>query len=160
MIKTTLIILFALGLAGIFFFLYLGRVSRSGKAPGLVAGKLAPCPATPNCVSSDDPPQPGQAIEPLTFDARVVTPTEAWSKLRESVDQMAGVRVIEFTDSYLSAECRSGLIGFVDDLELHLRPDDSTIAVRSASRVGHSDLGANRQRVEKLRHLFNAAVSR
>jgi uncharacterized protein (DUF1499 family) len=60
-------------------------------------------------------------------------------------------RIVADTGSYLHAECRSALFGFVDDLELQLRPDRSLIAVRSASRVGYSDLGANRRRVEELR---------
>lgn len=43
---------------------------------------------------------------------------------------------------------------FVDDLELHLRPEQNLIAVRSAARLGSSDLGVNRKRVEKLRSLL------
>jgi uncharacterized protein (DUF1499 family) len=43
------------------------------------------------------------------------------------------------------------VFGFVDDLELHLRPAEKLIAVRSAARLGHSDLGVNRKRVEGLR---------
>lgn len=55
------------------------------------------------------------------------------------------------TENYLHAECRSTLIGFVDDLELHLRPAARVIAVRSAARIGRSDFGVNRRRVETLR---------
>jgi uncharacterized protein (DUF1499 family) len=55
------------------------------------------------------------------------------------------------TSGYLHAECRSALLGFVDDLELHLRPSEGVIAVRSASRLGYSDFGVNRRRVEVLR---------
>jgi len=58
------------------------------------------------------------------------------------------------TDDYLHAECSSAFFGFVDDLELHLRPGQGTIAVRSAARLGHSDFGVNRKRVEKLRSLL------
>ncbi len=58
------------------------------------------------------------------------------------------------TDDYLHAECSSAVFGFVDDLELHLRPAEKLIAVRSASRVGHSDFGVNRKRVEQLRSLL------
>ncbi|MCB1064066.1 MAG: DUF1499 domain-containing protein [Verrucomicrobiae bacterium] len=160
MIKFALVFLVALSLVGIGYFLYLGRASQSGKAPGLVSGNLAPCPATPNCVSSDDTSDPGQAIAAFAFDSKAVAPAEAWSRLQEIVNSLPGVRVVEVSDEYLSAECRSRLFGFVDDLEFHLRPDSSSIAVRSASRVGHSDLGANRKRVENLRAQFQAAFSR
>jgi uncharacterized protein (DUF1499 family) len=54
-------------------------------------------------------------------------------------------------DDYLHAECRSALFRFVDDLEIQLRPGEGIAAVRSASRVGYSDLGVNRKRVESLR---------
>jgi uncharacterized protein (DUF1499 family) len=65
------------------------------------------------------------------------------------------------TPGYLHAECRSALFGFVDDLELHLRVSEGVIAVRSASRLGYSDLGVNRRRVEILRtSLINRGMVR
>ena len=59
--------------------------------------------------------------------------------------------VIHEADHYLHAECASAIFGFVDDLELHLRADEGVVAVRSASRIGYSDMGVNRRRVEGLR---------
>jgi uncharacterized protein (DUF1499 family) len=64
--------------------------------------------------------------------------------------------VIEETANYLHAQCASALFGFIDDLELHLRESDNIVAVRSASRVGYSDLGVNRRRVEGLREALQA----
>ena len=52
--------------------------------------------------------------------------------------------------NYLHAECRSAVVGFVDDLEIHLRPGEHTLAVRSASRKGYYDFGVNRRRLEAL----------
>ncbi len=63
-------------------------------------------------------------------------------------------RIVTETDDYLHAECRSAFFGFVDDLELHLRPTQGIIALRSAARLGHSDFGVNRKRVENLRLLL------
>ncbi len=65
--------------------------------------------------------------------------------------ELPRARIVEETEDYLHAECRSALFGFVDDLELQLRPSESIIAVRSASRLGYSDFGVNRRRVEALR---------
>lgn len=62
--------------------------------------------------------------------------------------------IVMQTDDYLHAECSSALFGFVDDLELHLRPEQNLIAVRSAARLGRSDFGVNRKRVENLRSLL------
>jgi uncharacterized protein (DUF1499 family) len=64
--------------------------------------------------------------------------------------------VVEEATNYLHAQCASALFGFVDDLELHLRASANLIAVRSASRVGHSDMGVNRRRVERLRAALRA----
>ena len=62
-------------------------------------------------------------------------------------------QVVAETD-YLHAECASAIFGFVDDLELHLRTTEGMIAVRSAARLGYSDLGVNRRRIENLRALL------
>ncbi len=59
-------------------------------------------------------------------------------------------KIITSKNDYLHAECRSALFGFVDDLELHLRPGEKMMAVRSASRLGYADFGVNRKRVEQL----------
>jgi uncharacterized protein (DUF1499 family) len=67
------------------------------------------------------------------------------------VAKLPRTRIVTDAEGYLHAECRSALLGFVDDLELHLRPADAQIAVRSASRLGYSDMGVNRRRVEALR---------
>ena len=67
---------------------------------------------------------------------------------------MARSTVVSETDDYLHAICRTRL-GFVDDVECRLAGD--VIHVRSASRVGWFDFGANRARVEWLRRAFQAA---
>jgi uncharacterized protein (DUF1499 family) len=75
----------------------------------------------------------------------------AWPALRAAVAALPRTRIVEETTGYLHAECRSALLGFVDDLELELRAAEGRVAVRSASRSGWSDLGVNRRRVEGLR---------
>jgi uncharacterized protein (DUF1499 family) len=125
-------------------------LALAGERPsdlGVQDGKLAPCPSSPNCVSSDATDRK-HAIEPLALAA---LPEAAWTQVREALGAMARVEIVEDTGDYLHAECRSALLGFVDDLELHLRPEDGVIAVRSASRLGYGDLGVNRRRVESLR---------
>ena len=68
---------------------------------------------------------------------------------------MARIKIIEETENYLYAECTSFLFRFTDDLEVYVDKESKLIHFRSASRVGHSDLGANRKRVEKLKELLN-----
>lgn len=83
-----------------------------------------------------------------------VPSTDGWRTARATVASMPRIRIITETDDYLHAECSSAFFGFVDDLELHLRPAQGIIAVRSAARLGHSDFGVNRKRVDKLRSLL------
>lgn len=127
-------------------------VSCAGKRPanlGVSDGSLAACPSSPNCVSSDSTDS-GHNVSPFRL---AVAPQEGWRVVRELVSALPRTTIVEVSDSYLYAECRSRIFRFVDDLELHLRPDDGIVVVRSASRVGSSDFGVNRDRIEHLRSL-------
>ncbi|HEX6827684.1 MAG TPA: DUF1499 domain-containing protein [Burkholderiales bacterium] len=130
-------------------------LSLGGDRPanlGIRDGRLAPCPDSPNCVSSDARDS-AHAVEPL----RLALPAErAWREIREAVAALPRTGFVTETEDYLHAECQSALLGFVDDLELHLRPKEGIVAVRSASRLGYSDLGVNRKRVEELRAALRA----
>jgi uncharacterized protein (DUF1499 family) len=81
----------------------------------------------------------------------------AWQKLVQDVGEQPRTRIVTRRDDYLHAECSSPLLGFVDDLELQLIPANGSVAVRSASRLGYSDLGVNRKRVDDLRSRLRAA---
>jgi len=137
--------------AGILFLVPL--LSCAGKRPsnlGVSDAKLAPCSLAPNCVCSDATGG-DHAIAPF----RLAKPSaEAWRIAGEAVSELPRTRIVSDEATYLHAESRSAVFGFVDDLELHLRDEEGIIAVRSASRVGYSDLGVNRRRVEKLRSLL------
>lgn len=125
----------------------------SGERPpdlGVFNGRLARCPATSNCVCSDVTDK-GHRIEPLVL---TVSAEQAWSALRAALGTLPRVHIVTDSADYLHVECESTVFGFVDDLELHLRSIEGVIAVRSASRLGHFDLGANRRRVERLRAML------
>lgn len=129
--------------------------SFSGDRPtnlGVKNGALAPCPPSPNCVSS----QSGDAkhqIAPLTYQG---SPAEAIAKLKEIIAASDNAKIITAEHNYIYAEFTSKLMGFVDDVEFYLDPESATIQVRSASRLGESDLGVNRKRIEAIRRQFNA----
>lgn len=76
---------------------------------------------------------------------------DAWRAARAAVVALPHTTVITDSPDYLHAECRSAFFGFVDDLEMHLRLKQNLIAVRSASRLGRSDFGVNKKRIEVLR---------
>ena len=128
-------------------------LSCAGEPPaslGLHGSTLSPCPASPNCVSSDAA-DPSHRVPP--FELAIPSP-EAWQIAGSAVSSLPRTVVVVQTPDYLHAECSSALFGFVDDLELQLRAPERLIAVRSASRLGYSDLGVNRARVEALRTLL------
>lgn len=121
---------------------------RGSNTPvGLVEGRLLPCPSSPNCVCSQDE-EAGHHIEPLRFTG---SPREAWDRLHVLLGTLPRTRVVSRDDRYLHAEFTTLLLRFVDDVEFLLDEAASVIHVRSASRIGHSDLGANRTRIEAIR---------
>ena len=108
--------------------------------------RMQPCPSSPNCVCSDATDE--HAIAPLKLAS---DPQQTWQKLQEYLTQQTAYTVKQSEDGYIKAEAKTRLLRFVDDLEFELRTEAGVIAVRSASRVGYSDLGANRRRIEKIR---------
>ena len=116
-----------------------------GKRPtnlGVNNGKLAACPGSPNCVNSQSDDSQSK-IEPL--------PTVSIEEIKKVVERMERTTIIESTDNYLYAEFKSKLMGFVDDVEFYLDSDANVVHVRSASRLGQSDAGVNRKRIEAIR---------
>jgi uncharacterized protein (DUF1499 family) len=127
--------------------------SLSAKRPvdlGTTNGRLRPCPATPNCVCTFDA-DAQHGIEPLTF---ADGPAEAWRRLQEVLARHPRTEVVTVTEDYLHAECTSLVFRYVDDVEFLLDAAGKKIHFRSASRVGRSDLGVNRSRMEAIRAAF------
>lgn len=121
---------------------------------GLVDGRLRPCPPSPNCVCSQDP-DAGHAIAPFRFAG---PGPAAWDHLQQVIRTLPRTRITEVNDHYLRVEFTTAILRFVDDVEFLLDAPGEVIHVRSASRVGYSDLGANRKRVESLRAAFETGL--
>ena len=77
--------------------------------------------------------------------------------LKAIIESTPNARIVEMKPDYLYAEYTSGLMGFVDDVEFYVPPNGKIIHVRSASRLGHSDLGVNRKRIEAIRARLDQA---
>ena len=125
----------------------------SGTRPdnlGVKDGRFAPCKTTPNCVSSQaDPADREHYITPIAFSGTM-------QELRRAVESMTRASVIREEGNYLYAEYTSALMGYVDDVELLLDEKAALVHVRSASRLGRSDFGVNRKRIEELRTLIGS----
>ncbi len=131
-------------------FAMLSFFSRRPANLGAVDGRLAPCPASPNCVATQSG-QGEQRMAPLPFHG---SPAEAMKRLKQIIQGMPRTRIVTADESYLHAEFVSALFRFVDDVEFLIDPEEGVIQFRSASRVGYSDLGANRRRMEAIQRAF------
>ena len=121
---------------------------------GVTVDKLRLCPDSPNCVSSQSG-DPRHAIAPIRYEG---TAEKARELLIEAVSRMKRSRIVISEKLYLHAEFTSAFFRFVDDVEFLLDDEKKLIHVRSASRVGNSDFGVNRMRVEEIRTRFDALI--
>jgi uncharacterized protein (DUF1499 family) len=121
---------------------------------GLKDGRFSPCPASPNCVSSFA--AEGDKTHYIGPFAYTGTREAARTRLMKvlSVYSPSAVSVIRSDADYIRLEFRTALWRFTDDVEFYFPPDQGIIHVRSASRIGYGDFGANRKRVERLRAEF------
>lgn len=132
----------------------LGILGCAGEHPNNLGVKndfLAACPTSPNCVSSQTD-NTEHRIAPLVFSD---DSDAAFDRLKQVLGQRSDTTIIEDKPGYMRVELRT--IFFVDDGEFLLDRTHSFIHVRSASRLGHSDLGKNRSRMEEIRSQFITA---
>jgi uncharacterized protein (DUF1499 family) len=80
----------------------------------------------------------------------------AFVRLADIVRAMPGASVITSQPGYLYAEFQTPVLKFVDDVEFLLDQNAGVIQMRSASRLGRKDFGANRKRLEAIRQRFDA----
>lgn len=127
----------------------------AGSAPATLGardGKLAPCPDRPNCVSSQAS-DPNHAIAPLPFQGDAAAAAAALAGVIRATPR---ANLVTATPGYLHAEFASATMGFVDDAEFAVDAVAHVIHVRSAARLGRSDFGVNRKRVDAIRAAFAA----
>lgn len=126
------------------YFYFLGWQSRQQQPPSLVNAQLPACGEKPNCVCSEQLSEQKHTIQPINY---LQNPNITTDTLREIITDMQG-QIVHQDDSTISATFSSSLFGFVDDMAIRLDTNKKLIHVRSASRVGHSDGGINRKRIE------------
>jgi len=134
-------------LAIILLFILMGILSQKGEAPGLIDGRLAEPGTKPNVVCSEVDTQSERAIAPIQGSvADVVRAIEA-----------TGGTITARSDDYVSATYMSQIFKFIDDVEI--RRDGDVCQIRSGSRVGYSDRGVNRKRVETIRRAMQTKTT-
>ena len=125
-------------------------IGCSAPVVGLTDTGLRPCPDSPNCVTS----QGGDLKHGVAPIAYQTDRAKAYATIRQIVSQEKGATIVAETPDYLHAEFRTKIMKFVDDVEFWFPADQAVIHVRSASRLGYSDLGVNRKRVDRIRDRF------
>ena len=145
-----LIILASIAVFIVVAFFVLGMMSKKGDALGLKDGQLQACASTENCVISEQINGMANTVEPFTFSG---DKAEFVNKLEGVIETLGGKVTVKEGD-YIAATFTSGIFGFVDDFELRVS-DDNLLHFRSASRVGRSDLGANKKRVDAMKLLLS-----
>lgn len=123
---------------------------------GVENNRLKPCPDTPNCVASHPDTPENQKVPPILYTAEQ---SLAYDQMEALLSEREDVIVVTREHAhYLRADFRTPLMGFIDDVEFYFQVP-GVIAVRSASRVGYSDLGANRRRIEEIRKIFSERMA-
>jgi len=145
--KIILIIFISIIIAGLFYFFYLGYQSQTGSANGIVNLKLTPCSKKPNCVCTEFPNDKLHFVKPIT-----VRPINI-KNMMNAIELTGGI-IINSTDNYIAATYTSRIFRYVDDFEVRIDYENNLIHIRSASRVGHSDMGANLKRIEKFKRVL------
>ncbi len=132
-------------------------IGCSGTMPklGLNNGQLMSCPKTPNCVNSQATDKK-HFIQPIHF---IGTPQEAQNRLLQILKAWKRTKTTVVLENYIRVEFTSRIFRFIDDVEFYFpstKTEKIIIHIRSASRIGISDLGANRKRIEQIRNKFKA----
>ena len=124
------------------------------KNPGVNNGNLQSCQSSPNCVSSQATDE-GHRITPFSFSG---DPDSAFLLLKQILAGRRDTKIMAEEAGYLRVEFHTTF--FVDDGEFLLDRNAKAIHVRSASRIGYSDFGKNRNRMEDIRRNFEAAENK
>lgn len=116
---------------------------------GIKNGRLKAVPSTPNCVSSfADSSDSIHYISPVSFS---IATDKVMVTLKQIIENQQGMTIFSESPDYLHIEAKTRIIRYTDDLEIYIDNTEKLIHFRSASRIGSSDLGANRKRVERLK---------
>ncbi|MBY9009462.1 MAG: DUF1499 domain-containing protein [Candidatus Lokiarchaeota archaeon] len=125
-------------------------MKKSKKPIGIVDGNFYPCPNSPNCVSTqakDDK----HKIDPIQYSGSL---SEVKTKIVKILDSLTRSKIITNKENYIHVEFRTATFKFVDDVEFLFDDSEKIIHFRSRARMGYSDMGVNRKRMEIIRDKY------
>lgn len=147
-----------LAVAAVFFLLPtmgLMMMNWFSKAPenlGVTNGRLTDCPTSPNCVCTQASDE-DHRMEPIPFSGDV---TDVRERLKQAIGSIPRSKIVQADANYIRGEFTTAIMRYVDDVEFLIDEEARVIHFRSASRIGHSDMGANRKRMERLVDAFGS----
>lgn len=119
----------------------LGTVTTPGQS-------LAPCPSSPNCVSSESAPtDSAHAMAAIPFTDAL---DAAQARARATLLAEPRTAVTLERPGYLRAESTSLVFRYVDDVEVVVDGAAKLFRFRSAARLGKGDMGVNRARMARV----------
>lgn len=121
---------------------------------GFENGHLKACGNKPNCVSSQADTESEYYIDPIK-DSNIES---VWDNINVMLPDM-GLKLENSQENYLHFTEKSKVFGFTDDVEFLLNTEEGLIEVRSQSRVGYSDMGVNRKRLEKIKQAVSSTLT-
>lgn len=121
----------------------------------MIDGAFAPCAKSPNCVSSQAN-QRGKQISPMVYLSSI---EEAKSLLKSVISDIKRAKLITEEASYLHYEFTTAIGAFIDDVEFYFPSEEKVIHMKSSSREGWWDLGANRRRLKRVKRKFRRTPS-
>ena len=151
MIKMIGIVLLVLIIGFVLLRWLLPALSPRPDGLGVKNGRLSPCPDKPNCVSTYSNGQE-HGMEPIPYDGDT---RDAHQKISTIINDTDGTTLITSEPDYIYAEFRTPRLNLIDDVEFYFDEENQLIQFRSASRLGYSDLGANRERMEAIVAAYN-----
>jgi uncharacterized protein (DUF1499 family) len=113
-------------------------------------GILAPCPNRPNCVSTLAEDKEHH-MDPISYSG---TKEQARERLIKVMSSMNRSKIMTDNGDYIHAVFTSMIFRFKDDVEFLFDGQNKLINFRSASRLGYSDMGVNRKRMEEIKKRF------
>ena len=141
------------GVAGVMGVVVIYMLVKNNIVPkniGVENGKLAQIPNKPNAVSSQTDEE-DKKVEALEFKVNLEDSKE---KLLKSIQDYGNAKIIKNEKNYIYAIFTTGKMKYHDDVEFYFDENAKLIHFRSASRIGYSDMGLNRERYNKLRELY------
>lgn len=149
---TLLVVLLVVPLAAFFM---MGVYSARQTPPSANIDQSFACDDSPNCVCSELVQMPSQAIEPLSFNGQLKDGQNLQQAIVDAIISTGG-QIVDARPGVVRATYTSNIFSFVDDVAIKINEAQGYADIISQSRVGHSDFGANRKRVEKIRAALRA----